>query len=722
MSLASLALSSSKPIEHKTLLLEKPIIKKQGWGKDDNAICFGSYLAYIGSVTFAFSKKLLNNVFSVARTVFVQADGAQFVVQLRLTRAVADVTAYSRRNGQSTIQRYCDHDNAWQTTSYLDEKLRGILLNDKIKDLPVAVVSVAGAYRGGKSFLLNFFLRYLSASQIDRENGSWLGDDTTELVGFSWRGGSVRNTTGIVMWPEAFIIRIPTGEKVAVLLMDTQGTFDSTSTLFTDYGKLMKDQTGKAFQVLEFLVRDWMSPWEYNYGHDGGDLYLANKLKVDVTQPKELQELRIHINSSFDKVTCFLMPHPGLGVANPAFKGRPRELTPEFAKELKELATSIFSPDNLSMKLLGGQPVKSRELFNYFKTYMTIFNSDTIPTPTTILAATSEAGLLMAANEAREQFENNMKLACGPDALSMPALDVIELHTQQLAAARATFKARKLFGNQADIDKKLEELDKELTDRRNDYLEINKSKTMKAQNSGRAAYEAAIQKVTHGKILCVHAKDLKKVHEDALAAAVSAFDENRKKPAPGKTDPDREKLINQNNKSNASEVKSEYYEYMMLKCTADTKLTEDQFKVEHEGALKRALEEFESRRNRPNSYSEDVFKFKLEQVSELRKHCLHPDDLKQVHNEAVCLALQAFRPQRTCGEGFDTEKFDELSSSFWYFLASWATATGYHNEALGLAMEAFYGKRRDRKYHEKDSYISDLTKKCKNYYDPKGKA
>lgn len=97
---------------------------------------------------------------------------------------------------------------------------------------------MAGAFRKGKSFLLNFFLRYLKYRSRFNELGvsddnfedGWLNSEPS-LKGFSWRGGGERDTNGVIMWSEPFIVCDRNGEEIAVLLMDTQGSFDSMSTV-----------------------------------------------------------------------------------------------------------------------------------------------------------------------------------------------------------------------------------------------------------------------------------------------------------------------------------------------------------------------------------------------------------------------------------------------------------------------------------------------------------
>ena len=90
------------------------------------------------------------------------------------------------------------------------------------------MVSIAGDFRKGKSFMLNFFLRYLRWKamkyELDRSEGSfisiksdreWLSRENELLEGFGWSDGTVRYTTGIIMWSEPFILPL-LGEEVKV--------------------------------------------------------------------------------------------------------------------------------------------------------------------------------------------------------------------------------------------------------------------------------------------------------------------------------------------------------------------------------------------------------------------------------------------------------------------------------------------------------------------------
>lgn len=121
----------------------------------------------------------------------------------------------------------------------------------------MAVVAVVGAFRTGKSFLLDMFLRYLHYEEVNGQsqnrdndmewiytglyekdanlegNGNESNGDGTNASGFGWKAGKERNTTGIWMWGKYFMRKV-NNENVAVFLIDTQGMFDSeTSQMLT---------------------------------------------------------------------------------------------------------------------------------------------------------------------------------------------------------------------------------------------------------------------------------------------------------------------------------------------------------------------------------------------------------------------------------------------------------------------------------------------------------
>lgn len=59
----------------------------------------------------------------------------------------------------------------------------------------------------------------------DTEN--WMGSPYEPLIGFSWKRSSTRETQGIIFWSDVFLHTKESGEKLAIILVDTQGLYDT---------------------------------------------------------------------------------------------------------------------------------------------------------------------------------------------------------------------------------------------------------------------------------------------------------------------------------------------------------------------------------------------------------------------------------------------------------------------------------------------------------------
>ena len=107
-----------------------------------------------------------------------------------------------------------------------EQKLEKLLLNPKIQNMPVSLISINGAFRKGKSFFMSFLIDYLKNDEkVDWDNENKIID------GFKFKSGTKRQTNGIHIWSRAFIKEREDGKKIAFLLIDTQGLFDTKSTI-----------------------------------------------------------------------------------------------------------------------------------------------------------------------------------------------------------------------------------------------------------------------------------------------------------------------------------------------------------------------------------------------------------------------------------------------------------------------------------------------------------
>lgn len=391
-------------------------------------------------------------------------------------------------------------------------ELKSILLNSKVSGKKISLISVSGAFRKGKSFLLDFFLRFLTN---EKEEEHWMGPPDVPLKGFSWRGGSERETTGIWMWNQPFIKKNSKGEEVAVILMDTQGTWDHDSTiadnvtifglsallssaliynifsnvqeddlsnlqLFTEYGKLVasgemdSDKEEKPFQRLIVLVRDWANQKEYTPGSEGGQLYI-NRILSTPGKKDELKAVREHLCDCFNIFNCFLMPHPGLDmVEKDDFDGSHQIIRDNFKLKLDELVHFTLDSDKLVTKKVNGDEVTCKDLYRYFEQYIHMYQSNQIPEPKSALEATAQANNMLIKEAEIEKYEVEMKKYCSGRYLPPRRL---ENHNNDLRVQiLEEFRKTKKLGNKTMTEKFEGELNEALKQRFEHFRDVNKEK------------------------------------------------------------------------------------------------------------------------------------------------------------------------------------------------------------------------------------------------------
>jgi atlastin len=321
------------------------------------------------------------------------------------------------------------------------------------KNIPISIISIIGAFRTGKSFILNILLKYLEYSVNSglkyTENffnnlDEIPGNKNCINNGFVWCNGIDSQTMGIWMWNKPIIYNHPIDGKIAIILMDTQGLFDLNTNqrktitlfglsslisshiiynvdkriqednlqhlaLFSAYGQLVNKNfrdSGKCLQTLQFLVRDWqnfdnncMEPEEY-----------INKILSD-RNSSDLNNTRNQIKNCFNKIKCSFLPHPGLKATKNNFNGSIYDIDKNFIKHVKKYIEDTLINNSLEVKKIGGVEVKKKEIIKLVKNYLDIFrNEKGFPKAVTILESTIMIQHNIAIEKSLELFVLNMEV------------------------------------------------------------------------------------------------------------------------------------------------------------------------------------------------------------------------------------------------------------------------------------------------------------------------
>jgi hypothetical protein len=156
--------------------------------------------------------------------------------------------------------------------------------------------------------------------------------------------------------PSAAEIALSTAAASATAETDASvpPTPKSTATPKSTSGK--GDRTAdevKPFQRLQFLVRDWQNfdtdyedgqdPAVFDALHEGMQKYLTDVLRSRGLG--DLQSTREQITRCFEKLDCFMLPHPGFSVVKKNYDGAINKIDPFFRALVNKYVRILFDQE-----------------------------------------------------------------------------------------------------------------------------------------------------------------------------------------------------------------------------------------------------------------------------------------------------------------------------------------------------------------------------------------
>jgi len=388
-------------------------------------------------------------------------------------------------------------------------------------EIPVSIISIIGAFRTGKSFILNVILKFLvdnSNKDLDTINvNDWIkhvnfipGNNYDE--GFKWCNGSDSQTMGIWIWNKPIIFKHPSKGEIAILLLDTQGLFDLNTNqkktimlfgisslisshiifnvdkriqednlqhlaLFSAYGQLVNDKysSNAGLQTLDFLIRDWQNFDEIQTNINNYSYSYLNKI-FSVKQYDDMNITRNQIKNCFNKIDCFFLPHPGLNAISSKYNGCVNELNQKFTHFVSKYLEKTFINNELEIKQIENTDISAKDLSDILDSYISIFkNQEGFPEAQTILESTIKIQHNIAIEKSVNIFVKNADKLCNVNSSYIEDKKFENLITKNKVIASNLFDKLATLGSlEVKQNSKIKLIEK-LNDSIQRYTSLNKS-------------------------------------------------------------------------------------------------------------------------------------------------------------------------------------------------------------------------------------------------------
>ncbi|CAJ0925946.1 unnamed protein product, partial [Mesorhabditis belari] len=343
----------------------------------------------------------------------------------------------------------------------------------------------------GKTYFNKEVLDSLCAQCGNRSRGR-AGFDPEDFVGgrgrIEFQRGFKRHTKGIMVWPKVFDRQDKDGNELAVILMDTQGTFDTSSNIadsaiifaisllmssikdldalnmFIAFSQRTEERVGQHFLI---MVRDSIA--------SGFDPEYLEQMRVNTRSGPELARLLNGVFEAFEKVECCMVPRPSNAVINASGEILAKDCGDDFLSMLCECANHVLR--NLVPKIVMGTPLTGRTLGAYVENLVDHIHSNSHRAICSAFAATSQLFFEKARIAGNETFASLHEMLVREHGhRPIRPREYEEALQNFIQQAIEAYQSNQLFGSAEEKGKHFDDFRKMLEERCQEKISSNRDR------------------------------------------------------------------------------------------------------------------------------------------------------------------------------------------------------------------------------------------------------